>query len=74
MGFRSVFVQPHPWRVAVRNSPPKPEGRSAERLDFELYLRTGRELFRREAFEQKFKPYDDRAMASSPARREQVGR
>jgi hypothetical protein len=43
----------------VRDSPPDPEFKSADRLEFEIYLRTGRRLARAEAPERKFNPYHD---------------
>lgn len=43
----------------MRNSPPDPEFKSAERLAFEIYLRTGKRLARPEAPERKFNPYHD---------------
>ena len=42
----------------MRNDPPDPEFKSAERLAFEIYLRTGRRI-RPEPAERKFNPYHD---------------
>ena len=43
----------------MRNSPPDPEFKSAERLAFEIYLRTGRRLASPDPPERKFNPYHD---------------
>jgi hypothetical protein len=43
----------------VLNSPPDPEFKSAERLAFEIYLRTGRRIVRPDVPERKFNPYHD---------------
>lgn len=43
----------------MHNSSPDPEFKSAERLAFEIYLRTGRRPDRRAAAEHKFNPYHD---------------
>lgn len=43
----------------MQNSPPDPEFKSAERLAFEIYLRTGKRLARPEVPEHKFNPYHD---------------
>lgn len=43
----------------MRNNPPDPEIKSAERLAFEIYLRTGRRIARPAPAESKFNPYHD---------------
>jgi hypothetical protein len=43
----------------VLDKPPDPEFKSAERLAFEIYLRTGRRLAGAEVPERKFNPYHD---------------